>query len=63
MRWAVHIAFMEEETFVHRTLHVNREKKYRGEIKNNFKIYPKEIGRKVVAYILRNQDRNNGRFF
>jgi hypothetical protein len=35
MRWAVHVAFMEEKTYAQRTLHVNRGEKSRGEIKIN----------------------------
>ena len=58
MRWEEHVAFMEEETYAHRTLHVNRGGGNRGEIKNKIKIYLKEIGMKVVACALRDQDRD-----
>jgi hypothetical protein len=59
MRWAGRVAFMEEETYAHRTLHINSAgKNGRGEIKNKIKISLKEIGKKVVACVLQDQDRN-----
>jgi len=43
----VHVAFMEEKTYAHRTLHVNRGEKSRGEIKINIKFIPKKQERKL----------------